>query len=53
VDNPADAPPQERIAYWKEAIVRATLITPADYAKGVKTLCDQRRGHMVKEEFMN
>lgn len=53
VDNPAECPPPEKIAYWKECIVKATLITPREYLKGIKDLCDSRRGHLKKEEFMN
>jgi GTP-binding protein LepA len=53
VDNPADCPLPEKIAYWKECIVRATIITPRDYLKGIKDLCEQRRGHLLKEDFMN
>lgn len=47
VDNPLEAPPQENIEEWYEAIVSATIITPAEYAKGIKTLCDERRGVMT------
>lgn len=53
VDNPAEAPPEEKIAYWMEAIVKATIITPAEYLKSIKTLCEDRRGHCLKEDFMN
>lgn len=46
VDNPLEAPPTENIDIWYEAIVTATIITPAEYAKGIKTLCEDRRGFM-------
>jgi len=47
VDNPLEAPPPENIIEWYEAIVSATIITPAEYSKGIKTLCDERRGIMT------
>lgn len=47
VDNPLEAPPEENVEHWQEAIVTATIITPTEYAKGIKTLCDERRGIAV------
>lgn len=44
VDNPLEAPPTENIDKWYEAIVTATIITPTEYAKGIKILCEERRG---------
>lgn len=46
VDNPLEAPAAELISEWYEAIVSATIITPIEYAKDIKTLCDGRRGVM-------
>jgi translation elongation factor EF-4 len=53
VNNPTEAPRTELIKYWKEALVLATIITPVDYAKEVKKLCDTRRGVAKSEEFMS
>ncbi len=53
VDNPLEAPAAENIIEWHEAIVQATLITPMDYSKDIKTLCDSRRGIMLSQEFLN
>jgi len=44
VDNPAECPKAECVAYWKECIVKATIITPKEYIKGIKELCEARRG---------
>lgn len=44
VDNPLEAPAAELVDEWHEAIVSATIITPAEYSRGIKTLCDERRG---------
>jgi GTP-binding protein LepA len=53
IDNPTEAPPPELIDQWYEAIVQATIITPADYAKAVKQLCEEKRGVMLSQEFLN
>jgi GTP-binding protein LepA len=53
VDNPAECPKAEMVDHWKECIVKATLITPKEYAKGIKDLCVSRRGQLIKEDFMN
>lgn len=31
----------------------ATIITPAEYSKGVKTLCEEKRGILKSQEFLN
>jgi len=53
VDNPTEAPRTELIKYWKEALVLATIITPREYSKEVKKLCEGRRGITKSEEFMS
>lgn len=53
VDNPAECPKAECIAYWKECIVKATIITPREYLKGIKDLCQSRRGQLKREDYMN
>lgn len=35
VDNPLNTPPSEIVEYWEEAIMSATIITPAEYSKAV------------------
>jgi len=47
VDNPLEAPATELIDTWYEAIVSATIITPAEYSKEIKMLCQERRGFMT------
>ena len=53
VDNPTDAPPTELIKYWKEAFVIATVITPREFLREIKKLCEDRRGYCKREEFMS
>ena len=53
VDNPMEAPKTELIKYWKEAMVSATIITPREFSKEIKKLCENRRGYCKSEEFMS
>ena len=53
VDNPTEAPRTELIKYWKEAICTATIITPRDFLKEIKKLCENRRAICDSEEFMS
>jgi len=53
VDTPMDAPRTELISYWKEALVSATIITPREFAREIKRLCESRRGYCKSEEFMS
>ena len=53
IDNPADTPKAELISGWKEQICVTTIITPREYAKSIKSLCEERRGFCIAEEFMS
>jgi GTP-binding protein LepA len=53
VDNPTETPKAELIQAWKEAICSVTIITPREYLKGIKTLCEDRRGLCTSEDFMS
>ena len=53
VDNPTEAPKTELVKYWKEAIVSATIITPREFLREIKKLCENRRGFCKSEEFMS
>mgnify|MGYP000506817585 FL=1 len=44
VENPTEAPRTELIKYWKEALMMATIITPRDFSRDIKRLCENRRG---------
>ena len=53
VDNPTQAPRTELIKYWKENIVIATIITPREFQREIKRLCEDRRGMIKREEYMS
>lgn len=52
IDNPIDTPATELISQWYEAIVAATILTPAEYAKGIRSLCNDKRGRITNEEYL-
>jgi GTP-binding protein LepA len=41
------------IKRWFEPICSATIITPLEYVKSVKTLCNDRRALLDREEYLN
>ena len=53
VNNPMEAPKPELIDFWKEALVSATIITPREFSREIKKLCENRRGRCTSEEFMS
>ena len=53
IDNPADSPKPELIQGWQECIVKATIITPKEYYKGIKDLVQGRRGILKHEDYMS
>ena len=53
VDNPTEAPKTELIKYWKEAMVAATIITPREFVREIKKLCESRRAISKSEEYMS
>ena len=53
VDNPADIENPDLIKYWYEPISTCSIITPIEYVKSVKKLCNDRRAQLEKEEYIN
>jgi len=41
------------IKRWFEPICTCTIISPTDYVKNVKSLCNDRRGLLEREEYLN
>ncbi|NLE13654.1 MAG: elongation factor 4 [Clostridiales bacterium] len=44
IDNPSNFPSADEIEVAAEPIVRASIITPAEYVGGIMELCQDRRG---------
>ena len=53
VDNPSDLPAPSEIDHIEEPFLRATILTPATYAGTIIDLCQNRRGEMVKMEYLS
>jgi GTP-binding protein LepA len=53
IDNPVDIENADEIKYWYEPICTASIISPAEYVKGIKELCYSRRGLPEHEEYLN
>jgi translation elongation factor EF-4 len=53
VNNPIDIEKPDLIKQWYEPICTASIITPIDYSKSIKTLILEKRGIIEKEEYLN
>jgi len=52
ISNPANLPPVGEIEYMEEPIVKAQIMTPADYVGAVMELSQQRRGEYKHMEYI-
>ena len=52
VSNPAELPAPNRIAEIREPVVEGMIITPSTYVGAVMQLCETRRGHMLKMDYI-
>ncbi len=52
VENPSDMPPVGLIAEIREPYVKAEIITPVEYIGTLMTLCQDRRGTYVTQEYI-
>ena len=48
IDNPASYPQPDEIDVAREPIVKASIITPAEYVGGLMDLCQDRRGDLAR-----
>ena len=53
IDNPTDLPEQSRIDHIDEPMLRATILTPAEYTGTVMELCQSRRAEMDKMDYLS
>jgi GTP-binding protein LepA len=53
VDNPSELPEPTQLDHVDEPMLRATIITPAEYTGTVMDLCQGRRAEMVKMEYLS
>ena len=53
IDNPADLPDPSSIDKVLEPYLKVTVITPSNFTGTIMDLCQQRRGEMVKMEYLS
>jgi GTP-binding protein LepA len=53
VDNPSELPDAARLDHVDEPVLRATILTPAEYTGTVMDLCQSHRAEMVKMEYLS
>ncbi|WP_019967232.1 translation elongation factor 4 [Segatella maculosa] len=52
VHNPSGLPEQPLIDHIEEPYIHATIITAADYIGPIMTLCLDKRGELIKQEYV-
>jgi GTP-binding protein LepA len=53
VDSPVSMPEPQRIDHIDEPYLKVTLLTPTEYTGALMELCQERRGDMVKMEYLS
>ncbi len=53
VDNPSELPEPSHLDHVDEPMLRATILSPAEYTGTVMDLCQGRRAEMVKMEYLS
>ncbi|MCE3260763.1 MAG: GTP-binding protein LepA, partial [Bacteroidetes bacterium] len=52
VNNPSDLPDPARIDYIEEPYIKANIITKSDYIGPIMTLCIEKRGNIVNQNYL-
>ncbi len=52
LDNPAKLPPVNMVQEVREPIIRANILTPADYIGNIIKLCEEKRGVQIGITYM-
>ncbi len=53
VDNPSSMPPPQKVASIEEPYVKITILTPTDYIGTLMELSQQRRGELVRLDYLS
>jgi GTP-binding protein LepA len=53
VDNPSELPEPSRLDHIDEPMLRATILTPAEYTGTIMDLCQGHRADMVRMEYLS
>lgn len=52
LDNPSQIPDEDKIVKMEEPYVKVTVHTPTDYIGGILKLCEDKRGHQIKMDYV-
>jgi GTP-binding protein LepA len=52
IDNPSEMPSPGEVERVEEPFLQVTILTPTDYTGTIMKLCQDRRGEMVKMEYL-
>ncbi len=53
LENPAQMPPETKILKMEEPFVKVTIHTPTEYIGSILKLCEDKRGHQLKMDYVN
>jgi GTP-binding protein LepA len=53
VDNPTELPEASRLDHVDEPVLRATILTPAEYTGTIMELCQSHRGEMMRMDYLS
>ncbi|XP_074651391.1 translation factor Guf1, mitochondrial-like [Tubulanus polymorphus] len=51
--NPTHLPDRDIIVKYREPMVRGTIISPVEYNGSIMALCQERRGDILKQEYID
>ena len=53
LENPSQLPDETKILKMEEPFVKVTLHTPTEYIGSILKLCEDKRGHQIKMDYVN
>jgi GTP-binding protein LepA len=53
LENPSSLPDETKILKMEEPFVKVTLHTPTEYIGAILKMCEDKRGHQIKMEYVN
>jgi GTP-binding protein LepA len=53
LENPAQMPAETKIIKMEEPYVKVTIHTPTEYIGSILKLCEDKRGHQLKMDYVN
>lgn len=53
LENPSQLPDEAKIEHMEEPFVKVTIHTPTEYIGAILKLCEDKRGHQLKMDYVN